>query len=107
MKCNTPAEQASYNAQRDHLEKAAHYLADDILYFFAVFGPDGLNAYLQDTNPTDGDDDNDYAYPYISFQERMAIIDATAMEIEKIGNGDIEAGKLIVRDRVTRFHDNK
>jgi hypothetical protein len=107
VKCNTPGEQASYNAVREKLQKAADYLSDGILYYFASFGHDGLDSFLQDLDHTDGDDDNGYAYPYIPFQERMAIIDAAAMEIEKIGNGDIEAGKLIVKDRFSRFHDNK
>jgi len=103
--CNTLGEQASYNAQRDHLRVAFECRADYLLYDYSLYGAE----YLDDTlrGPRIGGGVREYVGPLFSDEEGASMVAAVESRVEEIGGGDVEAGKLIVKIRYGLFGSNR
>lgn len=103
--CNTRGEQASYNMGKDLRRIAFAYRGDYLLYEYAVYGPDYLNDSLRGSRV--GGEVQEFAHPFFEAEERAAIVAEVENVLETLGDGDLEAGKTVVRIRYGRFGGNK
>jgi hypothetical protein len=103
--CNTVGEQASYNHGKDHIELAVALKGDHILYTYATKGAAYMDDYL--SGPSMGGSVHLYVKPYFEPAERADMITQIENRLTDLGDGDIEAGKDIVEQRVLRWQNNK
>jgi len=105
-KCNTIAEQASYNTAKAERQLACDYMADYILYKYSAYGADYLNDSLRGARGWN-EPVREYVKPYFTRAERAAMVKAVEKRIKEIGRGNLEAGKKKVKARYNRFFRNK
>ena len=103
--CNTVGEQASYNRGKEHLQSAIDVGGDFLLYEYALDGATGLRDALR--GPSIGGSIVEYVNPYFTPAERDTIVAQVEGWLTTLGDGDIEAGKTKVIQRVGRWGSNK
>lgn len=103
--CNTPGEQAAYNAKTGQLQASFDSRADGLLYQYAVHGA----AYVDDSlrGRRLGGQIIEFARPYFTEEERATMIQQIEAELETLGDGDLQAGEAIVIERFERFIANR
>lgn len=103
--CNTVGDQASYNQGKDHLKLAFDLKGDWVLYTYATHDAAYMDEYFQ--GPFIGGGVHLYAKPYFEPAVRASMIAEVEARLTSLGDGDIEAGKQIVTERVNRWLANK
>ncbi|MEM1000358.1 MAG: hypothetical protein AAGN35_25115 [Bacteroidota bacterium] len=103
--CNTVGEQASYNAGRDQVELAFGLKGDRLLHLYATRGAAYLDDYF--TGPFVGGSIQQFAKPYFEPAERTRMITELEARLKSIGEGDLQAGRNIVQERMDRWYRNK
>jgi hypothetical protein len=103
--CNSPSKQASYNHSRIFLGRAYDNMTDDLLYKYSKRGSLFLHDLLR--GPLAADGSLEFIKPFFTETERANMLEAVGNRISQIGNGNLQAGKAIVIDRVEFFGENK
>ena len=101
-RCNTLDEQAWYNMDRRQWGLAREFMTDYPMSQYAREGPEHLDGSLQ--GPRIGDKIKLYAKPLFSPEERKAYLAEVETELRRVGGGDLEKGKKLVRERSLAFY---
>jgi hypothetical protein len=89
--CNSSCAQASVNSSRHKLRTAHEYMANYLLYQYAIYGADYLDGTLRGFRV--GGEVQECALPLFSSQERARMILDVEQKLIEMGGGSLEAGK--------------